>query len=120
MTTPSTIAPCATTSRRCGPSGNRESGFWVASVDPLAAEHALTGSVPATAVKAAAVLSDGASRLVDLFALATWRQTMDLLRDDGPAALIEAVRHAEHSDPHGERRPRGKPFDDATAAYCLP
>jgi hypothetical protein len=96
---------------------NRDGGFWVASVDPLAADQALTGHVPADRVRAAAVLSDGASRLVDRFGLATWRQGIDLLRERGPAGLIRLVREAERSDLAGTRWPRGKTFDDATAAY---
>lgn len=98
---------------------NREGGFWVASADPRAADQALTGTVPADRLQAAALLSDGASRLVDLFALATWAQLMDLLHHQGPRELIRRVRQAERSDPQGRRWPRAKAFDDATAAYCL-
>ncbi|AWS45909.1 integrase [Streptosporangium sp. 'caverna'] len=98
---------------------NVDGGFWVASVDPLAAEQALTGTVPAALVRATAILSDGASRLVDRFGLATWRRALDLLDDSGPEELIRQVRLAEHSDPGGERWPRGKTFDDATAAYLV-
>jgi hypothetical protein len=36
---------------------NVDGGFWVAAVDPLAAEHALTGTVPVDRVRAAAILS---------------------------------------------------------------
>ncbi|GIH73306.1 integrase [Sphaerimonospora thailandensis] len=97
---------------------NRDGGFWVASTDPLAADQALTGTVPADKVRAAALLSDGASRLVDCFHLATWHDVLDILNQDSPAELIRRVRDAEHSDPEGERWPRGKPFDDATLAYC--
>jgi hypothetical protein len=95
---------------------NVEGGFWVAAVDPLAAEHALTGTIPADRVRAAAILSDGASRLVDRFALATWRQALDLLDASGPEDLIAQVRKAEHGDLDGSRWQRGKIFDDATAA----
>ncbi|MFI6534759.1 protein phosphatase 2C domain-containing protein [Nonomuraea sp. NPDC050547] len=98
---------------------NRDGGFWVAATDPLAADQALAGSLPAENVRAAALLSDGASRPVDRFALASWRQALDMLAHDGPNALIQQVREAERSDPEGARWPRGKTFDDATAAYCL-
>jgi len=98
---------------------NREGGFWVASADPRAADQALTGTVPVDRLQAAALLSDGASRLVDLFSLATWPQLMDLLHREGPRALIRRVRAAERSDLQGRRWPRAKAFDDATAAYCL-
>ncbi|MFF4991146.1 integrase [Streptosporangium saharense] len=96
---------------------NREGGFWTASADPLAAEQSLTGTVPADQVRTAALLSDGASRLTDLFGLATWRQLLDLLANDGPQALITRVRAAEHEDPQGTRWPRPKTHDDATAAF---
>lgn len=98
---------------------NRDGGFWVASTDPLVAEQALTGTVPAGTVRAAALLSDGASRLVDCFHLATWRNVLDILHRYGPADLIRRVREAEHTDPHGRRWPRGKTYDDATAAYWV-
>jgi hypothetical protein len=98
---------------------NRDGGFWVAATDPHAADQALTGSLPAETVRAAALLSDGASRPVDRFALATWRQTLDLLAEHGPSALLKQVRDAERADPEGLRWPRGKAYDDATAAYCL-
>ncbi|MDP9847725.1 hypothetical protein [Streptosporangium lutulentum] len=66
--------------------------FWVASVDPLAADQALTGTVPTDRVRATAILSDGASRLVDRFGLATWRQALDLLNDSGPEELTRHPR----------------------------
>jgi hypothetical protein len=97
---------------------NTEGGFWVANTDPAAATHALTGSLPADTLRAVALLSDGASRLVDRFALADWADTLKLLREEGPAELIRRVRTAEEDDPHGERWPRGKAKDDASAAYC--
>ncbi|MGW4407258.1 protein phosphatase 2C domain-containing protein [Nonomuraea sp. NPDC004702] len=96
---------------------NRDGGFWVAATNPLAADQALTGNMPADRVRAAALLSDGTSRLVDRFHLATWREALDTLDQHGPANLISQVRTAEHSDPHGERWPRGKTYDDATAAH---
>ncbi|GGO62596.1 hypothetical protein GCM10012289_07630 [Nonomuraea cavernae] len=96
---------------------NRDGGYWVASADPQAAENALTGSVPTDAVRATALLSDGASRLVDLFGLASWRRLLDILENEGPAELINQVRTAEGTDPHGARWPRSKAHDDATVAY---
>ncbi|WP_354384383.1 hypothetical protein [Streptomyces sp. PvR034] len=51
---------------------NTPKGYWVASARPDAAFHALTGSVPANEVRAAAALSDGTSRLVTEYQVATW------------------------------------------------
>ncbi|WP_433351490.1 hypothetical protein ACQP25_00295 [Microtetraspora malaysiensis] len=98
---------------------NRAGGFWVAASDPLAAEQALTGTLSADQIRAAALLSDGASRLVDRFPLATWRQALGILDRGDPSELIRQVRDAEHSDPAGKRWPRGKVCDDSTAAHCL-
>jgi hypothetical protein len=97
---------------------NRPGGFWVASTEPEAAMEALTGSMPRMQVRAAAVLSDGASRLVDRFGLATWEEVLKTLDTRGPRELLRQVRDAENSDLDGSRWPRGKAHDDATVAYC--
>ncbi|WP_405393482.1 UTRA domain-containing protein (plasmid) [Streptomyces sp. NBC_01102] len=96
---------------------NRPGGYWVAATDPSAANEAITGSVQLARVQQAALLTDGASRLVDSFGALTWRDLLTLLRTEGPAALIARTREAELSDPVGERWPRFKRSDDATAAY---
>jgi hypothetical protein len=97
---------------------NHPDGFWVASTDPAAAQHALTDTVPRDGLQRAAVLSDGATRLVDRFGLLDWPSFLDLLAEQGPGAIIQQVRAAEDSDPDGRRWPRGKRHDDASAAYC--
>lgn len=99
---------------------NREGGFWVASSDPGAANHALTGVISAEDARSVALLSDGASRPVDRFDLATWDQALEELVDEGPAHWLHRVRQAELSDPQGQRWPRTKVSDDATAALAIP
>jgi hypothetical protein len=96
---------------------NTPGGYWTVSADPRAAHEAVTGSVPRTELAGLALLSDGATRLVDVFARETWRSTLDLLRDKGPAALLDQVRDAEYADPDRSRWPRSKTHDDATAVY---
>ncbi|MEU5547525.1 hypothetical protein AB0G85_35045 [Streptomyces sioyaensis] len=96
---------------------NRPGGYWVAATDPSAADEAITGTVDLTKVRQAALLTDGASRLVDSFGTLTWPQLLDFLRTEGPASLISRTREAELSDPACERWPRFKRSDDATAAY---
>ena len=96
---------------------NHPDGFWVASTDPSAAQHALTDTVPRSGLLRAAVLSDGATRLVDRFGLLDWPSFLDVLADQGPDAIIQQVRTAEASDPDGRRWPRGKRHDDASAVY---
>lgn len=99
---------------------NKPGGFWVASVDPLAADEALIGSIPVRDLQAFALLSDGASRTADHFHLTDWPGLLATLATDGPHALLCHTRDAENSDPTGERWPRGKHHDDATAAYAVP
>jgi hypothetical protein len=79
--------------------GHRDRDYWVASIDPLAAEQALTGSVPLDQVRAVALLSDGAARLVDRFELASWRQLLALLARHGAREAIRHVRAAEEAPP---------------------
>ncbi|MFD9319231.1 integrase [Streptomyces sp. NPDC060053] len=96
---------------------NRPGGFWIAGPDPQAAEHALTGVVPLENLASVTLLSDGATRLVDSFDLATWETTKTVLDSSGPAELIRHVREAEGGDPDGRRWPRGKATDDATVLH---
>ncbi|MFV8133156.1 hypothetical protein [Streptomyces syringium] len=97
---------------------NRPGGYWVASTDPAAADHAITGTVDLGTVRQAALLTDGASRLVDTFGTLAWPQLLALLQTEGPAALIARTREVEESDPHGACWPRFKRSDDATVAYA--
>ncbi|WP_327292815.1 integrase [Streptomyces sp. NBC_01198] len=89
---------------------NRQGGFWVAKDDPGAAGEAITGSCPVAALTGAALLSNGAARLVDRFGLADWPAVMAVLAARGPAEIIGRVRQAE-------ARHSVAP-DDATIAYC--
>jgi hypothetical protein len=95
---------------------NRPGGYWVAADDPVAADHAITGSVPLETVRGVMVLSDGAARLVDLFGR-DWAHAVAA----GPAEIIRQVRALEDEDPGCVRWPRTKHRDDATAArWTLP
>jgi hypothetical protein len=97
---------------------NSPGGFWIAGAKPEAATHALTGTVPAADVRAAALLSDGASRLVERFGALDWPQLMGILSAEGPAALIARTRAAERAaDADLATRKPGKVHDDATAVY---
>jgi hypothetical protein len=92
-------------------------GYWVAAADPQAASQALTGSLPSKTLHRAVMLSDGASRLVDPFGLATWEELLALLDESGPEELLRQVHAAEAVDPEGRQWPRTKRSDDATAVY---
>ncbi|MFJ3985924.1 protein phosphatase 2C domain-containing protein [Streptomyces fungicidicus] len=97
---------------------NTPDGYWVAGANLQAAQHGLTGSVMRRDVRSAAVMSDGVSRLVTEYGMATWDEVFTALRAEGPRGLIETVRKTEATDPTGRRWPRYKSGDDATVAYC--
>lgn len=91
---------------------NQPGGFWVASTKPEAAYEAVQGTL--RDVSRAALLSDGASRYVDMFALGDWPDLLNLLEKTGPAELLAHVREAETAAP---KPPREKHHDDATAVF---
>jgi hypothetical protein len=93
---------------------NRPGGFWVASTDPDAADHALSGTIPRNQIRRLTALTDGASRLVDRFGIMSWPEALDYIDVHGPQGFISRTRAAEHRDPYGKQWPRGKRHDDAT------
>lgn len=93
---------------------NQLGGYWVAAADPAVAEHALRGEFAVQDVRRAAVLTDGAVRIVTLFELLTWQGVLDVLTVNGPTELVGRVRAQEAADPNGARWPRNKTRDDAT------
>ena len=74
---------------------NQTGGYWIAKDDPQAATQAVTGSVPLRDLTGAALLSNGASRMVDPYRLADWPTVLQLLRTSGPDALLRSIREAE-------------------------
>lgn len=96
---------------------NRPGGFWAAAADPAVVDQATVGSFSAGEIRRAAVLTDGAARIVSMFALLDWHGVLDLLDKAGPDELIRRVRAAEATDPDGIRWPRNKRGDDATVVY---
>lgn len=94
---------------------NSRDGFWVASTVPEAAHHAVTGTTPP--FRRAALLTDGASRHVDHFALTDWPGLLDLLDAEGPSSLLAEVRQAETN---GTPPRRAKHHDDATVIHWTP
>jgi hypothetical protein len=101
------------------PHRNQPGGYWVAAAKPTAAYQAVTGSWPNDQVSCAALLSDGVSCLVELYAVVDWTELLGILHQHGPTHVISRVREAEDADPTGARWPRYKRSDDATVAFCL-
>lgn len=94
---------------------NTDAGFWVASTEPEAARHAVTGSISLTdrPIRAAAVLTDGAATLVERHGQ-SWEQLLDIL-DAGPHELVRRTREADET---ATGKLNGKRHDDATAVRC--
>jgi hypothetical protein len=88
-----------------------------AAADPGAAGAATTGTLPYAGLRGVVLLSDGATRISDLYHQLSWPAMVDVIREHGPAALIRQVRAAEDADPDCERWPRHKARDDATVVY---
>jgi hypothetical protein len=91
-----------------------------AGADPAAAGVAATGSIPFAQLHGVALFSDGATRIADLYYVLAWPAVIEVVRDQGPAALIRQVRAAEDTDPNCKLWPRDKARDDATVVYWRP
>lgn len=74
---------------------NQAGGYWIAKDDPHAATEAVRGNVPLDSLRGAALLSNGASRIVDPYRLARWPAILEVLRTSGPDALLRRLRQAE-------------------------
>jgi Protein phosphatase 2C len=96
---------------------NTPEGFYVASTMPEAAYHAVYGSFEADEVRRMALLTDGASRLVDHFHNISWAELLDLLENNGPRALLSRTREVERTAEGPKDGRRRKLHDDATAVF---
>jgi hypothetical protein len=94
---------------------NQPGGYWIAKDDPAAAVEAVVGSADVSEVRGAAVVSNGAARLVDPYALVTWAGLLTVLRTGGPEEALRRLRTAEDGLPADGSAP-----DDASLAWCVP
>ncbi|WP_144876762.1 protein phosphatase 2C domain-containing protein [Microbacterium sp. 1.5R] len=93
---------------------NKPGGFWVAASDPSAASEAIHGSRELEDAAAVVLLSDGASRPIDLFQNMTPEELVTRLTVSGSTAFLADLRDWERSDPNGVTWPRAKRHDDAS------
>jgi len=93
---------------------NRSDGYWIAKDDPRAADQAVRVSAPLAGGTGVGLLSNGASRVVDPYRLATWLEVVRMLDRTGPAEVIRMVREAEAERRRGGDKSRP---DDATVAW---
>ncbi|MFC4019928.1 hypothetical protein ACFOW4_18555 [Micromonospora sp. GCM10011542] len=94
---------------------NQPGGYWIAKDDPRAAEEAVSGSLPLADLTGVALLSNGASRIVDPYGLTDWPGVLELLAAHGPSGVIRRVRQAEDQ---AVGDPDARVPDDATVAHC--
>ncbi|MFC6089414.1 protein phosphatase 2C domain-containing protein [Saccharothrix lopnurensis] len=95
---------------------NREHGWWVAEADPAAAHRALRRRWPRHEVRAALVATDGVSCGVDDYGLFDWPEVLEITREKGAEAVLDAIRAAEAGDPDRIAWRRPKAHDDQALA----
>jgi Protein phosphatase 2C len=110
------LAALRTSAERVDRLRNTEGGYWVAEANPDAAYHAVRAHWPRAEVRQVLVASDGVSCGIDDYRLLDWPAAVDLVSERGAQAMLDTVRAAEESDPHGTRWPRAKPHDDQALA----
>ena len=98
---------------------NRESGYWVISLDERAARKSLSGTIllPRPGFKAM-IVSDGFARLFEDYG--RFSSGLDLLlavEEHGAAALLRQLRTIERKDFLGKVYPRVSFSDDASCIY---
>jgi hypothetical protein len=96
---------------------NTPNGYYVANTMPDAAYQAVCGSLPAVEIDSAALLTDGASRLVDAFQLLSWEDLFRLVSNDGPRSLINQTRKVERDGVKSNDGRKRKHHDDATVIF---
>ncbi len=74
--------------------------------------------MPLAGLTGAAVLSNGASRIVEPYRLCEWPAALHLLRTSGADELLRRVREAEAGPGAAGSLPGFELPDDATVAFC--
>jgi hypothetical protein len=111
------VTALTTSAAEVGRYRNTDGGFWVAEADPDAAYEACRATWPRAAVRRILLASDGVSCGVDDYGVfPDWAAVFALVTARGADAVLDAVRTAEESDPHGTRWPRPKRHDDQALA----
>ncbi|MER8224720.1 protein phosphatase 2C domain-containing protein [Streptomyces sp. NPDC094143] len=97
---------------------NKEGGFFTAAADPSVAGLAVAGTLPRREVRALAALTDGATRWVERFGEGDWADCFQVVRKEGPQALVDRVRTLERADSAATSLGRSKRHDDATVVFA--
>ncbi len=93
-----------------------QSGVWTLGLVPEAADHVARHAVPFQKSVRALICSDGFSALVDTYQMYEPETLLTAAGDVGLEALYSELRTIEReTDPNGQKFPRYKQSDDATA-----
>lgn len=94
---------------------NQPGGYWAVSADPAAADHTVSARFPLEKVEAVLLCTDGFSRVLDTFAIASSpHRLIDLARTRGLPALLADLRRMERVPSSMVDFPRVSVEDDAT------
>jgi serine/threonine protein phosphatase PrpC len=94
---------------------NRGGGYWILGFDGSAADHAVQGEMQLTPGDQVLLMTDGYTRLFDVFEAATISNIVDLSARLGLAEMMKRLRMLETDDPECAKFPRIKCHDDASA-----
>lgn len=101
--------------RRARNTVNTPSGFWALGADTAVAENATVTSIALDGPATVLLTTDGFYALVEDYKRYGDRELIATAQTLGLAILGRELRHIEDDDPNGERYPRMKKSDDATA-----
>lgn len=94
---------------------NTNTGYWLLGADPAVGAHATVTSLALSSPAIVLLATDGFYALVEDYQRYGDRELIATAQTIGLAALARELRHTEDDDPNGERYPRMKKSDDATA-----
>jgi serine/threonine protein phosphatase PrpC len=94
---------------------NRSDGYWILGFDGSAADHAVQGEIEVAPGDRLLLMTDGYTRLFDVFEAATVDNILDLSITTGLSEMIKRLRALEAGDPECAIFPRIRCHDDASA-----
>ena len=109
---PATVLPEL---RRAREVVNTPKGYWLLGADPAVGVHATVTSLALSGPATVLLVTDGFYALVEDYKRYGDRELIATAQTIGLQTLARELRHIEDDDPNGERFPRMKKSDDATA-----
>lgn len=94
---------------------NTGTGYWLLGADPAVGVHATVTSLALSGPATVLLVTDGFYALVEDYQRYGDRELIATAQTIGLQTLARELRHIEDDDPGGERYPRMKKSDDATA-----